>query len=282
MDKISTIGLFRDSSTNIKNTLDSLDDLKKICLPSFYFYENDSVDDTKNIIKQWISDHDGDLLSENLGAPKYGSVIDINRFVFLSYYRNKARDLIKNTESEFTILFDTDILFDNNHINLLLTAIKSLDCAMVVSNTRQDIPDLMLDETPDSFYDVLPIRDLYNNSGLYFTDCPLVLDADREKWQAKVPVKINAGFSGLAIIKTEILKKCKWSTSGLVEHINFCSEVLEYNDIYIIPESKPRVILDIKTLPIHRFKESAIQQKQIYQNINMIYNTSISKHINIQ
>lgn len=275
--KLSIVGIWRDSEPHIRVTLKNLENLYDICNPDFYFYENDSVDNTKNILQNWILDKKGELISESLGYKKYKSVVDIERFKLLAIYRNKIKKIVESqSTSEYTLIIDTDVSFDNNDILNLLTAFNSNnDICMAVSNTRQNISDLMLQQSKDSFYDVLPIRDSYNNSGLYFTDCPLLMSEDRKKWADNENVSINAGFSGVSIIKTEILPKCRWSTTGYSEHINFCSEVKRHGDILIVPKSRPKVNLDTKSLPISDFQKSANHQKQILSYLNNTYSESV-------
>lgn len=273
--KLSVLGIWRDSESYIYDTLQSLENLQEKYDVDYYFYENDSQDNTKHILADWLSKKKGKLVSESLDKRKYGSVIDIERFKLLANYRNKIKQiLLDNTQSSITLLLDTDISFNNQDISYLVNALSE-DVAMSVANTRQDIPDLMLQESDDSFYDVLPIRDTYNNSGLYFTDCPLLLNSDRKLWKNNENVIVNAAFSGVSIIKTRVLSHSFWSTTGYSEHINFCTDVRKSGDITIVPNSKPRVKLDISSLPIANFQNAANQQKQIYQYLNQAHVESL-------
>jgi hypothetical protein len=278
--KISVIGLWRDSEKYISQSLENIESLASIPDTSFdfYFYENDSKDDTRNILKNWLSDKDGELFSENLNSPKFGSVTDIERLVFLSHYRNKLLPMIQKTNSEFTLMIDTDVLFNKDDFLELLTNIKSIDkCVMTVSNIRQsEISDLMFKETSDAFYDVFAFRDSLNNNGLYFTNCPLILNEDREKWYNQEPVRIMSGFSGFSLIKTEVLKKCRWSTTQHSEHVNFCLDVNRYGDIYFIPKSRPTTHCDISSISIERCSQFAQQQIKMMEDINKIYQASLS------
>lgn len=273
--KLSVLGIWRDSESYIYNTLQSLENLQENYDVDYYFYENDSQDHTKHILEDWISKKKGKLLSESLNKRKYGSVVDIERFKLLANYRNKIKQiLLDNTQSNITLLLDTDISFNNQDITYLVNALSE-DVVMSVANTRQDIPDLMLQESDDSFYDVLPVRDAYNNSGLYFTDCPLLLNNDRKLWKNNQNIVINSAFSGVSVITTSVLSRSNWSTTGYVEHINFCADVRKLGNIVIVPNSKPSVNLNIESLPISNFQNSADQQKQIYQYLNQAYVESL-------
>jgi len=280
--KISIIGLWRDAESYIQESLKNIESLLSISDINFdfYFYENDSKDNTKNILENWLSDKEGELLSENLNFPKYGSVVNIQRLVLLSYYRNKLLSLIQKTNSDFTLMIDTDVSFNKNDFMELLNNLQSIkNCVMTVANMRQfQIPDLMSNETSDAFYDVFALRDSYNNNGLYFTNCPLILNEDRKKWHKEEPIRIMSGFSGFSLIKTNVLKNCKWSTTQHSEHINFCLDVNRHGDIYIVPKSKPTTYADISRISLEDCKQTAKQQIEIIKNINQIYHTSLSSY----
>lgn len=284
--KISVLALFRDSEEYIHNTLSSLDILNSLGDFDFYFYENDSVDNTKNILQEWLTDKKGDLISENINSPKFGSVTNIERLILLSYYRNKAKSLLQNSKSDYTLLLDTDIMFTKEDFMCLYNFLeKQQNAAMVVSNTRQyQIKDLMNNKTQDSFYDVFALRDKFNNNGLYFTDCPFVLNDDRNKWDHNHPITIKSGFSGFCLSRTEILKKedCFWSTCGHSEHINFCYSISKYGSISMLPYSQPTTKIDIHNINLDSCKKIAQNQIKTISNINNIYNTSISQKIQIK
>jgi hypothetical protein len=283
--KISVIGLFRNSAQHINNTLSSLDRLSELGIFDFYFYENDSKDDTNHVLQCWLEDKKGFLTSENIQAPQFGSVTNIERLVLLSYYRNKVKESIKNTTSDFSLLIDTDILFDNNHFLSLFEHLKNNEqTAMVVANTRQyQIEDLMYYETADSFYDVFAFRDIFNNNGLYFTDCPFVLNNDRHKWKDNQPIEIHSGFGGFALVRTDILKRseCLWSTCGHSEHVNFCSSVSKHGKIMMLPNCKPRTEIDLSSINIEACKNIAKKQINTVLDVNHIYDLSTSKTLNL-
>jgi hypothetical protein len=285
--KISVVGLFRDSEKHIHRTLSLLSELDSLGDFDFYFYENDSIDNTKNILEKWLVDRKGKLLSENINSPRFGSVPNVERLVLLSYYRNKSKELIvKNSQSEYTLLIDTDIVFTTEDFLILLNFMqKERNAAMVVSNTRQyQIEDLMNHETQDSFYDVFAFRDKLNNNGLYFTDCPFILNEDRTRWSSDQAVHIKSGFSGFALLRTDIIKNtdCFWSTCGNSEHVNFCYSVSKYGDIFMLPYCKPTTEINLSSISINACKQIAEKQKDLINNVNYIYNISTSNSIQIK
>jgi hypothetical protein len=282
--KISVLGLWRDSSNHAQRTLDNLSDIVASNTDidfKFFFYENDSTDNTKQILDNWMIQFTGNVYSEKHNFPKFGSVPDIPRLILLSFYRNKLKELCLNQlDSDYVLLIDTDIIFDNSHFLCLLKNIKNLNAAMVVANTRQNaFGDFMLQETDDTFYDAFALRDRFNNSSLYFTDCPLFIQKDREEWKQNLPVQLLSGFSGFALLKTDIFKKCQWSTTGHSEHVNFCYEINKYGLIFIVPSCRPLTELDTKNLNMPVIKEYALAQIEKIKSINQIYSTSISSKL---
>jgi len=279
-ETISIFGLWRDSESHINNTLTSLDNLilDNKYNYEFYFYENDSKDNTRSILLDWLKDKTGELVYEDINAPKFGSVSSVERLLLLSYYRNKLNNLSSKARGELSLLIDTDIIFDNNDIYILINCYRSIDdksCCMVLANTRQyQISDLMYETTQDSFYDVFALRDKYGNNCVYFTDCPLILNEDRKLWLSNKPVKIMSGFSGMSLIKTEVLRKCSWSTNGNSEHVNFCYEVNRYGSIYVVPECRPKTKVDLSSISLDACKNIAKSQADFIQKVNQVYELS--------
>jgi len=280
--KISVIGLWRDSQNTASQILDALENISKVYNLDYYFYENDSIDNTKIILDNWLKDKDGKLLSEKLNFPKYGSVPDTERLILLSFYRNKAKNLANASDSEYTLLIDTDVFFTTEQMTILYDTIIDTNAAMVVANTRaKQVPDLMHGSSNDVFYDVFAFRDALNNNGLYFTDCPLIMEQDRKLWFDNRPVRINSGFSGFCLIKTSILKECFWSTISHSEHVNFCYQVQKHGNIFIVPSCKPSTNVEVTQQMIDSWTTSAKQQINIMNRLNYIYNLSTSSDLKL-
>ena len=280
--KLAILGLWRDSEPYINTTLKSLEKLKEICDPEFYFYENDSVDNTYKILSDWMLNKKGKLISEKLNAPKFGSVPNIERLILLSYYRNKSKELISNYYGRYTLLLDTDIKFNNGHLLDLISNIEKTNAVMLSANTRQhQIPDLMFNRTNDSFYDVFAMRDQYYNNGLYFTDCPFVLEKDRQIWNDEQPVKCKSAFGGFAIVKNAAIQKANWSTCQHSEHVNFCLDIGRFGDILISPSCRTQTDIDLSSINFEACKNIAEQQIQFVDRLNQVYSTSIATKISI-
>ena len=116
--KITIISIFRDSEPYINNCLNKLDSLEKKTNANFeyFFYENDSKDNTKDILKKWMSNKKGKLISENINTPKFGSIVNKERFNLLAQFRNKLLRAGKPFDSDYSLILDSDVMFPDSII----------------------------------------------------------------------------------------------------------------------------------------------------------------------
>jgi len=262
IDTIAVYSLFRDSEPHLARTLAQFEDLESLDYNfEYYFYENDSKDNTVAILKDWLKNKDHKFRHENLNAKKFGSVTSVERMEFLCDCRNKCKDLLEESDSKYTILIDSDVVFEKDNLRQHIKTIEKIeDCILITPNIRQNIPDLMYGITKDSYYDVYPLFDSKAQNCLYFTDCPFRNGLDRMKWSLGQPVKCESAFGGFALTRTEVLKKVKWSTDGLCDHVNWCQDISRYGSIYIDPLNKVSVNIDLALLNIHNCGKIAKQQ----------------------
>jgi hypothetical protein len=262
-EKISVFCIWRDSGELIHKTLKQLDSLENLdCFDfSFYFYENDSVDNTAEILKNWLSRRRGKLMSEKIGAPKFGSTTDPQRMAFLCECRNKCKKLAGDNDSEYSLLIDSDIEFNSENLILQLRDLLELDgSVMITANVRQNIPDYVSNSAQDSYYDVYAFRDLYGNDGLYWSDCPFIRKSDRIEWMLGKPIITMSSFGGFALIKSNIFNKVSWHSDFHCDHVNMCYDISRYGSIYINPRSKVYVNLDLTKYDLESFKNCAKRQ----------------------
>lgn len=91
------------------------DELKNECNITLSIYENDSVDDSKNIIdgllqKKFIETI---FLSEKLGTQKYGSIWDVNRIKNLANARNQCLNNVDLDKFDKIVYIEPDIIYDS-------------------------------------------------------------------------------------------------------------------------------------------------------------------------
>jgi len=264
--KISVFCLWRDSEETAYKTLKQLENLESIegFEFSYFFYENDSKDNTVKILEEWLLNRSGKIQSEILNAKKFGSVVDPERMKFLCECRNKCKDLANDNNFDYSLLIDSDIEFNNDNFILQLNYLNNLDHAvMVTANVRQNIPDLTFNTSLDSYYDTYAFRDEYGNNGLYWSDSPFIRKENRLRWMIGEPQITMSSFGGFAIIKSSIFNKVKWHSDFHCDHVNMCYDISRYGFIYIIPRSKVYVKIDISKYNLNSFKDMA--QKQFFE-----------------
>ncbi len=272
--KIQVQSLFRDSEPHLQRTLSLLESLKEVAEMSFYFYENDSKDDTLTILKNWTDN----VFSEKLDAPKFGSVDSVVRTAMMSYYRNKLKYLSGHVEEDYVLLLDSDLIFTAENLEGLVKRIRSLDCAMVTPNTQQNVPDYMFGTGDSSYYDVYCLRDKFGSNCAYFSSCPFYDKEDFMKWTDYEAVRTFSSFAGFCLIRSDVYNKVKWSSDFHSEHVNFCAEVNRYGDIYAIPEAKPRVEIDLSKYSLDNMKKIAENQRNNFEGVNKLRDMSVSKN----
>lgn len=240
--RISIFSLFRDSEEFIDSCLENLEKLEKQTDASFkyFFYENDSKDQTANILSQWIKDRDGKFVSEKLNAPKFGSTLQKERMLLLSNLRNRMAALDQDKDSEFSVIFDSDINFEPNIINDFLE-FKDLNFSMLTSNIRQDVPCKMGSGAKDSYYDSSILYDKNGMQCMTWSNNPFYDQLDRDLYEQSKPIQVNRAFGSFAFLKTEHFSQCSWSSRGESEHLSFCDKLSKLAPIYFIPSIRPTV-----------------------------------------
>lgn len=237
--KINVQGLYRDSESYIYESLKRFESLLDMPYDfEFFFYENDSKDHTYEILEEWSRDFPANIISENIGTKKYTSNRDIERCVNMAYYRNKLNEKAKNTYSDLTLLVDTDIDWNVESINKMISFVRFEDIA-ISANCRQEYPDLMTGRYANSYYDTYAFRDKYGNEGLLYSDCPSMSKVDEELWETNIPIVVDSAFGGLFMLSSDKLNYANWLAYGSVEHIYFCKTLRSLGvNIYIDPKIK--------------------------------------------
>ena len=272
--KISVLSLFRDSSSYLGECLSRLETLEKSGHEfEFLFYENDSTDDTPQRLDEWISKRNGTVSHETLRVPKFGTIVNSERFKLMSYYRNKL--LIQNSpiESDFCFLLDSDVIYESNIIDEYLKYFTK-DVAMCTCNTVQyELTCVMYDNEFPSYYDSLALFDIQGNNGMTWSSNPFYRPEDIRLWNLGLPVVVSRAFGGAAMIRTEILNRVNWASSGELEHWSFCDSVRRFGKILAIPGITAKVVIDqklVESIPKSHIENVMKAQKDRLNDFNNI------------
>lgn len=251
--KIAIYSLFRDSEKTLPNFLSILDKLNEKFDCTFFFYENDSVDNTKKILHEWSKCCKAFLFSETHHYQKYGSVISSDRFIKLGMYRNTLlqKSLLYN-KTEYSLFIDSDIeSFTEENAAMLAEAIEITHGSLVTAATMQDIPCKMGSDKKYSYYDSLPLYDIEGNHCLTWSWNPFVRKEDRNTYNSLLPVEVQSAFGSCALAKTSLVKNpnFKWGTNGVCEHLFLCENIIQYGGIYVCPNINPIMHIEQKKFP---------------------------------
>lgn len=267
MATVSVFCILRDSEKHLARFLSQLEDIEGLVGFdfSFFFYENDSVDNTASILSKWLKGRRGKLLSEKIGSKKYGSVKDPARMKLLCSCRNKCKILAEENETDYSLLVDSDINFtSDNFLQHVRSLERAKDAVMMTANCRQNIPDLTFGETKDSYYDVYAFRDRHGNSGLYFADCPSYNREDQLRWKIGLPIQSMSSFGGFALLRSWAFNLVSWSAEINCDHVNMCFDLNALGKIYCDPSNKVYVSIDLTKINIEACKHNGEEQQNFH------------------
>lgn len=240
--KISIFSLFRDSAKTMSKTLSMLNLIEKCTDASFeyFFYENDSKDNTLSILENWSKNKIAKIKSENLNAEKFGSTLHQERMIHMSKIRNKMLNLGINSNSDFSVILDSDVTFYPEIINDFLN-FKDLNFSMLTPNIRQNVPCKMGSGCKTSYYDSSILFDTNGLNCMTWSNNPFLEDEDREKFENLEPIEVSRAFGGFALLKSKHLFQCNWDSKGESEHFSLCDKLIKFGKIYLIPSIQPSV-----------------------------------------
>ena len=232
---LAVLSLWRDSESYMERSLAQFEAmeaaLKKEGIKTVYgFFENDSIDQTPQKLQTWVRKHTGFVISECIGAPKWGSTASLKRVTYQARYRNMALALLNEYYNyDYLLVADSDVHWDTD---LIWGMIDRLDInpkwGMVSPNTVQNVRDFVEDTDRPSYFDSWSLKDEDDVQCLTFAANPFLRQEDRELWAEGKPVYCNSAFGSIAMVKAEAMD-CEdgvdWSVIDGVEHWEFCAGI---------------------------------------------------------
>lgn len=165
-------------------------------------YENDSVDNTRDILKC----ADIDLLSENLGLKKHDSDTSHERTVDMAYYRNRYLERVqqKYLDIDYTIVLDSD-LYGYSYEGIIHSLSYQFDA--ITAN------GILYKDNQRLFYDTWAYRRL-GHPGQHISG-----DINQLRYErGEPPIKVLSNFGGMAIYKTACLAGLSYK-AGDCDHV---------------------------------------------------------------
>ena len=132
MLKISVILLIKNGYDYILYLDDLFNEIelkyKNIYDLEYYFYENNSTDNTVDAFKFFFKDRKGEFFSENLSINKnFSDIVAKERAQYMAFLRNKLKSKHNFLDSDFTLLLDADIVFNIETLERLLLNFNKIE-----------------------------------------------------------------------------------------------------------------------------------------------------------
>ena len=234
--KLHVISLFRDSAHYLARTLRNLEALERRHQLAYFFYENDSVDDTVARLRAWMQDREGVLITETLHAKKFARTRERERTAALAFYRSRILPAAVRVPSDWTLLLDSDVDFPETLIEEFMSWADPR-IAMLTPRTEFESTCRMCDPPcgRSAYYDTFALRDRSDRRGMIISCNPFWADEDRRAWERGDPVEVHCAFAGAALIRSDVLARCEWRSVGDCEHVVFAEQVRKMGRIVALP-----------------------------------------------
>ena len=116
---------------------------------------------TSKILKEWLEDRQGILLTEKLNHPKWESVPSRSRTEAMAQYRNFCLYSLRDKKYDYLFIVDSDIYYDNDLFKSMIHLIDNNQMyGMITPNTQQNISDKFDLSKSTSYYDSWALKDL--------------------------------------------------------------------------------------------------------------------------
>ena len=234
--KLHVISLFRDSAHYLARTFRNLEALERRHQVAYFFYENDSVDDTTAQLQAWMRERDGVLITETLHAKKFARTRERERTAALAFYRSRILPEAQRVPSDWTLLLDSDVDFPETLIEEYMPWADPR-IAMLTPRTEFEKTCRMCDPPSGrpAYYDTFALRDRSDRRGMIISCNPFWADEDRSAWERGDPVEVHCAFAGAALIRSDVLARCEWRSVGDCEHVVFAEQVRRMGAIVALP-----------------------------------------------
>ena len=218
--RVSVVMLFRNNSLYIPDFSAMCTWMERECASiqfEYYFYENDSTDDTVHKLHTFMRNRTGRIFSEQLNKPTQEG-IDLRRGEYMATLRNRTKQLHGRLHTEATLLLDTNLLFTPYTLQQLL-ACYHRNLMITAFTTTQASPH---------YYDTLALRfPGWCVTGHHNNLCPFEGCHKCQQDAVKIgrtPLQVESAFGGMALLSTALYMACDWGPD-ICEHYHFCEQV---------------------------------------------------------
>lgn len=218
--KIIILGLVRNLENSLYDNVVSISTISKYCSDiNFFLYENDSIDNTVNVLKKCkLEIKNFNYLSDTLNLRSFGhqtleSKLELKsteRTLSLAKHRNVCLSYVRDNSNKFDFVIVMDMDFEKFSLDGILNSFGwfSENYADALVGTSLQFKNLFSSEQKNLWnYDCWAYRgswweDLQKYSNNYGYDPMLWFGF----WQLPIgskPIQVNSAFGGIGIYKTQ-------------------------------------------------------------------------------
>jgi hypothetical protein len=243
---ITVISLVRNIGKILETNIENISSFFRSHCKTYrhIFFENDSADNTKDVIQQFQSKYPDNIyiISENLNREHFGSVKSEDRLKALAEYRNKAKSYASEFESDFIIILDMD--FDSISLYGILNSfgwMASFDSISAVAGNSFQYKKGLYTEDPERYN--LWNYDSWAYRHTWWTDLQVVLPAPENTYDSMLwfglwippvgcsPMVVNSAFGGCGIYRSSIYFLADYDDKDC-EHVCFHYNLLKKNPLF--------------------------------------------------
>ena len=239
--KIAVVGLARDCAIQLSK---SISDLQKFNCKQleFFIFENDSVDETKDVLKQLTRDYSNIEVTFAKNNREYLRDRSRERTINLAEYRNFCLGWVKENCSDFNYVIvldlDADLGFSLEGIYNSIGWFDDLDNAggmcsysLYLKHGRNITSFVHYDSFAARLNDWKPTGEDSDQNNVWFRELHPLIGSE--------PFHLYSCFGGLAVYKTEAFISGRYCGSLGSEHVFFHKELYENGfKIYLNPSSR--------------------------------------------
>jgi len=233
---ICIVGLTRNTANIIDNTLNTFVNIGSNAKNyKIVLFENDSTDHTKTTIENRIKNNPNiSLISEQYNRPQFGQVQSTERTKALSEYRNKLKQYIQEQYANYDYVIVTDTDFESISLNGIYNSfgwLASIPTIGAICGNSFEYKHIFSKEHKSLWnYDSWAYRgtwwnNLQTHNGADIRYDPMMWFGIHILPVGSDPIRINSGFGGMAIYKTNFFLMGNYSGHD-------CEHVMFHHDIF--------------------------------------------------
>lgn len=244
---------------------------------SYYIFENDSTDNSKEVVQQFMDTRQGSCYTEQLHLNCIGSGTSFARIQRIAHVRNMLLGRVRDrlSQHQWCWFIDSDIFFDEHTLqqmfdkhpgsqNIGMMGCVSIELAMN-DGTLKDVPKDVPYLTQNHYYDTFAytsIDDIVPYPACLFPECVMVECKKYRKsnpdksWNMRQPfLDVRSAWGGFVLIEAEILchpgvswkPLCIHGGNSVCEHVYFCD---------VIKASTQKRIVIVSDVNVYWMKEN--------------------------